>query len=168
MNFFRETAFVLLILSSCIAKVPSVYQERSQSEKIMVSFNEVCKIKYKRHQNPYDWQPLFKTEKLQTGDCKEKARYLQELWAKDGIKSRLVIGKISTNSLEYHAWNETFFNGTNYWFDSVHEMHFSAGNGKGPFGWYFEDKTLDITKWGDYGDRMGKNKGCFGNGIWIR
>lgn len=74
--------------------------------------NEVHKrVKYKSEDEDY-WQMPWETDKLGTGDCEDYAIYLYDQLNRNGIKSEIVVGKMTgANDEGFHAWIEYKDNG---------------------------------------------------------
>lgn len=86
-----------------------IYAIRGTPEEIM---HEVHKrIKYKSEDEDY-WQMPWETDKLGTGDCEDYAIYLYDQLNRNGIKSEIVVGKMTgANDEGFHAWIEYKDNG---------------------------------------------------------
>jgi transglutaminase-like putative cysteine protease len=123
------------------------------AEYVAKSFSEARSIKYKSEEQEY-WQLPLETKELKTGDCEDKAFYLQFLLSKHNIPSKVVVGYTvpPENPLKewkkdiprekktpLHVWNEVEMGGATYIVD--------------PTSGCFRDKTMlktwykwDITK----------------------
>lgn len=82
----------------------------------MDKFNEVSSIKYVHEAKGEDyWQTPKETERLGTGDCEDKAFYLQDKLKKQGIESEVCFGLLVFTERESgHAWVEYKLGGRSY------------------------------------------------------
>jgi len=85
------------------------------TDRFMNSFHKACSIEYKAEEVPNDyWQTPKETKKLKTGDCEDKAFYLQDLLKKEGIKTREVFGMRTLSDRQMHSWLEYELKGKTY------------------------------------------------------
>lgn len=76
-------------------------------EKLRECFNIAARIPYKYETCGDDyWQTPDETINRNTGDCEDKAIYLQYLLRKEGMESEVCFGKTRISDSWYHSWVE--------------------------------------------------------------
>jgi len=134
-------------------------------DKVIVPFDKACLIKYELPKFKNSRQSLTQTVKSQTGDCKATAKYLQELWYKQGVKSEFVVGRLKEGAKDRHMWNKVEWDNVIYHFDAVGRRFFRER--EAPKGMYIEEE-VDLEKEYGWGDWIGKNRGNFVSGVNVK
>ncbi len=122
--------------------------DREAYDKVITPYVQASKIKYKIEDLKQDyWQTPAETEMLGTGDCEDMALYLQELWKRKGLESRVILGYYSMgfdpiNKFK-HAWNKITWKDKKYIFDSANEVVFETGNRR------YKDYTEELDNEGE-------------------
>lgn len=89
-------------------------------QKIYLPYLKAKQIKYLAEPRGEDyWQTPEETENLKTGDCEDFAIYLNNLWKKEGLQGRLILGIPRRRSDKRHAWNEIDWRNETYLVDAI-------------------------------------------------
>lgn len=117
MTKYPLSALIVLIMLFAASGGIERHEPIASVKSIMELFDQAAAISYVCEDND-NWQRPETTVSLGSGDCEDKALYLQYLLHINGYKSQVVFGvEDSQNSAKMHAWVETCYNGVNYVLD---------------------------------------------------
>jgi len=119
------------------------------------ALTESRKIEYRDEKDKDYWQTPSETEKIGSGDCEDKAFYLNHLLKNKGVKSRIVFGLLESNRPYMHAWNEIDISNQTYLIDTSSKIPIFIERSKiGDYKYVYEYNEYIKDKMTEYNKRL--------------